>query len=74
MKLSDVFCVQESRGIMVTMMPTLAKRPAAISSFRGRVLILDEGHHIQAPSYQRIIKELRPSFFGLLSATRRNPL
>jgi DNA repair protein RadD len=63
----------EDRGIMVTMMPTLAKRPTAIPSFRGRVLLLDEGHHIQAPSYQRIIKELQPSFFGLLSATPITP-
>ena len=32
----------EDRGIMVTMMPTLARRREAVSTFRGRVLLLDE--------------------------------
>ena len=63
----------EDRGIMVTMMPTLAKRRSAVASFRNRVLLLDEGHHIQARTYQEIIREMQPSFFMAASATPVTP-
>lgn len=63
----------EDRGIMVTMMPTLAKRRSAISTFQNRVLLLDEAHHIQARTYQEIIREMRPSFFAGATATPVTP-
>lgn len=63
----------EDKGIMVTMMPTLARRRDAISTFRGRVLLLDEAHHIQAKTYQEIIREMQPSFFAGASATPITP-
>lgn len=63
----------EDRGIMVTMMPTLARRRSAVASFSGRVLLLDEGHHIQARTYQEIIREMQPSFFMAASATPVTP-
>lgn len=63
----------EDRGIMVTMMPTLAKRRAAIPTFRDRVLLLDEAHHIQAKTYQSIIKEMQPAFFAGATATPITP-
>jgi superfamily II DNA or RNA helicase len=63
----------EDRGIMVTMMPTLARRREAVSTFRGRVLLLDEAHHIQAKTYQEIIREMQPSFFAGASATPVTP-
>ena len=63
----------EDRGIMVTMMPTLARRREAVSSFRGRVLLLDEAHHIQAKTYQEIIREMQPAFFAGASATPVTP-
>jgi superfamily II DNA or RNA helicase len=63
----------EDRGIMVTMMPTLSRRRSAIPTFRGRVLLLDEAHHIQAKTYQQIIKEMQPAFFAGFSATPVTP-
>lgn len=63
----------QDRGIMVTMMPTLARRKSAIPTFRNRVLLLDEAHHIQARTYQEIIREIRPAFFVGLSATPVTP-
>lgn len=63
----------EDRGIMVTMMPTLARRREAVSTFRGRVLLLDEAHHIQAKTYQEIIREIQPAFFAGASATPVTP-
>ena len=63
----------EDRGIMVTMMPTLARRREAVSTFRGRVLLLDECHHIQAKTYQEIIAAMQPSFFAGASATPITP-
>jgi superfamily II DNA or RNA helicase len=63
----------EDRGIVVTMMPTLARRRDAIATFRNRVLLLDEGHHIQARTYQEIIREMQPSFFMAASATPVTP-
>jgi len=65
--------VTEDRGITVTMMPTLARRREAISTFAGRVLLLDEAHHIQAKTYQEIIKEMQPAFFAGASATPVTP-
>lgn len=65
--------VTEDRRIMVTMMPTLARRREAIPLFRNRVLLLDEGHHIQAKTYQEIIREMQPSFFMAASATPVTP-
>jgi DNA repair protein RadD len=61
--------VTEDCGIMVTMTPTLTRRTGAAKTFQGRVLLLDEAHHIQAPGVQRIIKEMQPAFFGGASAT-----
>jgi DNA repair protein RadD len=63
----------EDRGIIVTMMPTLTRRREAVSSFRGRVFLLDEAHHIQAKTYQEIIKEIQPAFFAGASATPITP-
>jgi superfamily II DNA or RNA helicase len=63
----------EDRGIMVTMMPTLARRREAISTFKGRVLLLDECHHIQAKTYQEIIRAMQPAFFAGASATPITP-
>jgi len=63
----------EDRGIMVTMMPTLARRREAVSTFRGRVLLLDEAHHIQAKTYQEIIVAMQPAFFAGASATPITP-
>ena len=63
----------EDRGIMVTMMPTLARRREAISTFKGRVLLLDECHHIQAKTYQEIIVAMQPAFFAGASATPITP-
>lgn len=63
----------EDRGIMVTMMPTLARRREAVSTFRGRVLLLDEAHHIQAKTYQEIIRAMAPAFFAGASATPVTP-
>lgn len=63
----------EDRGIMVTMMPTLARRREAVATFRGRVLLLDEAHHIQAKTYQEIIREMQPAFFAGASATPVTP-
>jgi len=63
----------EDKGIMVTMMPTLARRRDAISTFRGRVLLLDEAHHIQAKTYQEIIRAMQPVFFAGASATPITP-
>jgi superfamily II DNA or RNA helicase len=63
----------EDRGIMVTMMPTLARRREAVSTFRNRVFLLDEGHHIQAKTYQEIIREIQPAFFAAASATPITP-
>jgi superfamily II DNA or RNA helicase len=63
----------EDRGVMVTMMPTLARRKAAIPSFAGRVLIVDEVHHISAKSYQEIIKAMRPALFAGATATPVTP-
>lgn len=63
----------EDRGIMVTMMPTLARRRDAVSTFRGRVLLLDEAHHIQAKTYQEIIRAMEPAFFAGASATPITP-
>lgn len=63
----------EDRGIMVTMMPTLARRREAVRSFRGRVFLLDEAHHIQARTYQEIIREIQPAFFAGASATPITP-
>jgi superfamily II DNA or RNA helicase len=65
--------VTEDKGIMVTMMPTLARRRDAISTFRGRVLLLDEAHHIQAKTYQEIIRAMQPAFFAGASATPITP-
>jgi DNA repair protein RadD len=65
--------VTEDRGITVTMMPTLARRRDAISTFRGRVLLLDEAHHIQAKTYQEIIRAMQPAFFAGASATPVTP-
>lgn len=65
--------VTEDRGIVVTMMPTLARRRSAISTFRNRVLLLDEAHHIQARTYQEIIREMQPAFFGGATATPVTP-
>jgi DNA repair protein RadD len=66
-------CMTEDMGIMVTMMPTLARRRNAISTFRNRVFLLDEGHHLAAKSYQEIIREIQPSFFGITTATPVTP-
>jgi superfamily II DNA or RNA helicase len=66
-------CMTEDRDIMVTMMPTLARRRSAIPTFQGRVFLLDEGHHICAKSYQEIIREIRPSFSGITTATPVTP-
>jgi DNA repair protein RadD len=63
----------EDRGIMVTMVPTLARRPEAVPTFKNRVILLDEGHHIQATTYQRVIRELEPAFFAAASATPVTP-
>lgn len=63
----------EDRGIIVTMMPTLNLRRDALPLFRGRVFLLDEGHHIQAKSNQQVIKTIQPSFFGAASATPITP-
>ena len=63
----------EDRGIMVTMIPTLARRRDAVSTFRGRVLLLDECHHIQARTNQEIIRGMQPSFFAGASATPITP-
>jgi DNA repair protein RadD len=63
----------EDRGITVTMMPTLTRRRDAISTFRGRVLLLDEAHHIQAKTYQEIIRAMQPAFFAGASATPITP-
>lgn len=63
----------EDRDIMVTMMPTLARRRAAIPSFAGRVLILDEAHHLCSKSYQEIIKLMQPALFAGATATPVTP-
>ena len=63
----------EDRDVMVTMMPTLARRKAAIPTFAGRVLLLDEAHHIQAKSYQEIIKAMQPALFAGATATPVTP-
>lgn len=63
----------EDRGIMVTMMPTLARRRDAISTFQNRVLLLDEAHHIQAKTYQEIIRAMQPAFFAGATATPVTP-
>lgn len=63
----------EDRGIMVTMMPTLSRRRSAVGAFRGRVLLLDEAHHIQAKTYQEIIRAMEPSFFIGATATPITP-
>lgn len=63
----------EDRDVMVTMMPTLARRKQAIPSFAGRVLLLDEAHHIQAKSYQEIIKTMQPALFAGATATPVTP-
>lgn len=61
------------RRIMVTMMPTLSRRRHVLSTFKGRVLLLDEAHHIQARTYQEIIREIRPVFFAGATATPITP-
>jgi len=66
-------CMTEDRGIMVTMMPTLARRREAVPTFRNRVLLLDEAHHIQAKTYQEIIREMQPAFFAGATATPVTP-
>ena len=63
----------EFRNIMVSMVPTLARRRAVLPSFKGWVVLLDEGHHIQARSYQEIIKEIQPAFFAAATATPITP-
>ena len=63
----------ECRGIMVSMVPTLARRRAVLSSFKGWVVLLDEAHHIQAKSYQEIIKAIQPAFFAGATATPITP-
>lgn len=63
----------EDRDVMVTMMPTLARRKQAIPAFAGRVLLLDEAHHIQAKSYQEIIKAMQPALFAGATATPVTP-
>jgi superfamily II DNA or RNA helicase len=63
----------EDRGVMVTMMPTLARRRAAIPRFKGRVFLLDEAHHVSAKSYQEIIKEMQPAYFAGATATPVTP-
>lgn len=63
----------EDRDVMVTMMPTLARRKQAIPAFAGRVLLLDEAHHIQAKSYQEIIKTMQPALFAGATATPVTP-
>ena len=55
------------RRVVVTMVPTLARRKAAIQRLKGRTLIIDEFHHCSAASYKRVIKELEP--LHLLGAT-----
>jgi DNA repair protein RadD len=59
--------------IMVTMMPTLSRRRHVLSTFKGRVLLLDEAHHIQARTYREIIREIRPVFFAGATATPITP-
>jgi superfamily II DNA or RNA helicase len=66
-------CMTEDRGIVVTMIPTLARRMQAVRAYKGRVLLLDECHHISAPTYQKIIKEMSPSFFAGATATPVTP-
>ena len=63
----------EDRDVMVTMMPTLARRKSAIETFKGRVLLLDEAHHIQAKTYQEIIKTMQPAMFAGFTATPVTP-
>jgi superfamily II DNA or RNA helicase len=63
----------EDRDIMVTMMPTLARRKQAIPTFRDRVLLLDEAHHISSKSYQEIIRLLQPCAFAGFTATPVTP-
>jgi len=58
---------------MVTMMPTLSRRRHVLTTFRGRVLLLDEAHHIQARTYQEIIREIQPVFFAGATATPITP-
>jgi DNA repair protein RadD len=63
----------EDRDIMVTMMPTLARRKQAIPTFKNRVLLLDECHHLSSKSYQEIIRLLQPCAFAGFTATPVTP-
>jgi len=63
----------EDANIVVSMVPTLARRKQAAESFAGRVVICDEVHHIQAKSYQEVIKLMRPVAFAGATATPITP-
>jgi superfamily II DNA or RNA helicase len=65
--------VTEDEKIMVSMVPTLARRKQAAASFAGRVVILDECHHIQAKSYQEVIRLMQPVAFAGATATPITP-
>jgi superfamily II DNA or RNA helicase len=53
--------------VVCTMIPTLARRKAAVQRLKGRTLILDEFHHISSASWKRVVSELEP--LHLLGAT-----
>jgi superfamily II DNA or RNA helicase len=63
----------EDRDVMVTMMPTLARRRSAVTAFSNRVFLLDECHHISSKSYQDIIREMSPALFAGATATPVTP-
>lgn len=63
----------DDAGIVVTMMPTLQCRKKALPSFRGRVLLLDEAHHIHAKTYKETIRLLQPAYFAGATATPITP-
>jgi superfamily II DNA or RNA helicase len=65
--------VTQDRDVVVTMIPTLARRKQAAASFAGRVLLLDEAHHCSSKSYQEIIRLMAPIAFAGATATPVTP-
>ena len=59
--------------VSVAMIQTLAKRDHWITALRGRVLIIDEGHHSGSVSYKNLRTRLEPQAVIGLTATPIRP-
>ena len=61
------------RRVTVAMVKTLAKRLDQLGPLQGCTLLVDEGHHLDAPEWRAALTALAPARYLLLTATPIRP-